>query len=127
MKRETATLKYVRLLKAGRLNAVWNALPKRGRRYARELVERFGFTTHMALQTAFIWMPSPSVRDAHEWIYNYRNPDAHAPYGYHVNARTGHIGAAVTKREDEIWMLVRFSGYTPQEAAESCDRRGILA
>lgn len=126
MKRVTAELKYVRLLSSGRLNAVWNALPKRGRRYAHELVERFGYTTHMALEVAFAWMPATSERDAHEFICNHRDPDAHARYGYHVNGRTGHIGAAVTKRENEIYRLVKFHDYTPEEAAASCDRRGVL-
>lgn len=74
---------YIRNLKSENpLSACWNALAPRQKRYARELVERFGWETKMAIQFATLKCPAKkfTAEINHGW--------------YEVNGRTGKIGAA---------------------------------
>lgn len=66
MKAETRVAKYIKALCEGREAAVWDIMSKPRRRYARYLVERYGYTTHMALQVAYI-------HGFDEWPYDYRS------------------------------------------------------
>lgn len=90
--KKSAVMPYIRnIKKADRLNSCWNALQPRQKRYARELVERFGWRAEEAIQRATIWCPA---RKFDEWIYDYRESRAcgeHVSHEHEVNGRTGRI------------------------------------
>ena len=60
MKASTRALKYV---KAGNLVGRWRLLSKARKAYAKYLVERYGYTAHMAIQSAYIFGYDPYPYD----------------------------------------------------------------
>lgn len=118
MKAVTKSAKYLTLLHDGGENAVYNALAKRQKRFARELVRDYGYSVHMALQQAFIWLyPSVTWDD----LYDYNTGEC---IMRHINGKTGAIGAPFTTWEKEEWHLQHL-GYTAEEIAEYKIRKGF--
>lgn len=118
MKPVTKVTKYLNLLHEGGENGVYNALAKRQKRFARELVRDYGYTTHMAIQRAFIWL-YPTV--TYDFLYNYRTGEAPLR---HINGRTGKIGDVFTEWESKELDL-KLLGYTPEEIADYKIRKGF--
>lgn len=71
--------------KPGWLVLAWRKLSRPRRRYASELVSRFGWPVRLALQHAARAPYDP-------WVYDWRDGSCHE---YAVNRRTGHIGGRV--------------------------------
>lgn len=118
MKAVTKAEKYLNLLRDGGESAVYNALAKRQKRFARELVCDYGYNVHMALQRSFIWL-TPSVT----WddLYDYKTGTAPMR---HINGKTGAIGKPFTEWEKEEWRLLHL-GYTAEEIAAYKIRKGF--
>lgn len=66
MKAITRTEKYMKALMDGRELGVWRLMSKARKKYARYLVENYGYSVHMAIQRAYIW-------GFDSWPYDYRN------------------------------------------------------
>lgn len=77
--------KYLYALRDGGLPLAWTGLSKPRKRYAHELVERFGWSVRMAIQQVYSFPYD-------QWIFDYHDRSAHQ---YEVNRRTGHIGKRI--------------------------------
>lgn len=77
---------YLYDLRDGGLPLVWSKLSKPRKRYAHELVERFGWDVRNAIDAAYT---SPY----RQWIFDRHDRSAHQ---YEVNLRTGHIGKRIS-------------------------------
>jgi hypothetical protein len=118
MKSVNKAAKYLALLREGGENAVYSSLAKRQKRFAKELVRDYGYSVHMALQQAFIWL-YPSV--TYDCLYDYRTGEAPLR---HINGKTGAIGAVFTAWE-RTELDLRLQGYNAEEIADYKVRKGL--